>query len=94
MFRLFVLVSVLSVALAFFVPCPAHLLSRTSLKMAEQPKKSHETQIIGDAPYGTQFFQADIGTPSKDTDFGAGDVGGYVLCAIYVTDNVQCVHST
>lgn len=75
MFRIFVLLAVISVALAF-TPFGARFVSRTSLRMAEEPKKAHETQIIGDAPYGTPFFQADIGTPSKDTDFGAGDVGG------------------
>ena len=46
----------------------------TSLAAADE--KPHETYIEGPAPYGKQFFQADIGVPSKDTNFGGGMVGG------------------
>ena len=56
----------------------ARRASRTRLFAEEgsTEDKPHETYIKGPAPYGKQFFQADIGVPSKDTDFGGGIVGG------------------
>lgn len=53
----------------------AHKRASFRLKAAAE-EKPHETYIKGPAPYGKQFFQADIGVPSKDTDFGGGIVGG------------------
>lgn len=38
--------------------------------------KKHETQLEGNAPYGRQFFAADVGVPTYDEEFGGGDVGG------------------
>ena len=46
----------------------------TSMMKMQAKEKLHETQIDGPAPYGQQFDQADVGTPSYATDFGAGDV--------------------
>ena len=74
MFRiLIVLVFMMAVATAFR---PMHKNARSLKLQAAAAEKPHETYIEGPAPYGKQFFQADIGVPSKDTDFEGGIVGG------------------
>eukprot|EP01038_Epipyxis_sp_PR26KG_P005055 gene5055-7056_t len=42
----------------------------------KKAEKAHETQIVGDAPYGKQFFAADVGVPTLHEDYGGGLVGG------------------
>jgi hypothetical protein len=46
------------------------------LSDSAKPGKVHETQLEGDAPYGQQFFAADVGVPALIEEFGGGDVGG------------------
>ena len=72
MFRLVLVFAMFAFVASFTLS--ARRSSRTRL-LAED-EKPHETYIDGPAPYGQQFFQADIGVPSKDTDFGGGIVGG------------------
>ena len=73
--RIILVLAVIALASSFTLN--ARRSSRTRLRAeGSAEEKPHETYIEGPAPYGKQFFQADIGKPSKDTDFGGGIVGG------------------
>lgn len=73
MLRLILVICVVALASSFRLN--ARRASRTRMSAATEDKP-HDTYIDGPAPYGKQFFQADVGVPSKDTDFGGGIVGG------------------
>ena len=74
---MFRIILTLAVTIAIATAFRPHVNKARNLKlMAEAEETPHDTYIKGPAPYGKQFFQADIGVPSKDTDFGGGIVGG------------------
>jgi hypothetical protein len=74
---MFRVVLVLAVMMAVATAFRSQVNKARSLKLrSAAEEKPHDTYIEGPAPYGKQFFQADVGVPSKDTDFGGGIVGG------------------
>ena len=83
---MFRIILTLAVTIAIATAFRPHVNKARNLKlMAEGEETPHDTYIKGPAPYGKQFFQADIGVPSKDTDF--------LEVALSVATNMR-MHST